>query len=69
MRFPNEAELEALRERYPAGTRIRLIRMDNGVPVAYSHSDLPGSVDHTKVPFILLSAEKYATTRTIVPSI
>ena len=50
-------------------TNIRLIRMDNGVPVAYSHSDLPGSVDHTKVPFILLSAEKYATTRTIVPSI
>ena len=29
MRFPNEAELEALRERYPAGTRIRLIRMDD----------------------------------------
>ena len=29
MRFPNEAELEALRERYPAGTHIRLIRMDD----------------------------------------
>ena len=34
MRFPNEAELKALRERYPAGTRIRLIRMaDDIAPV------------------------------------
>ena len=29
MRFPNEVELKALRERYPAGTRIRLIQMDD----------------------------------------
>ena len=29
MRFPKDAELEALRERDPAGTRIRLIRMDD----------------------------------------
>lgn len=29
MRLPNEAELKALRERYPAGTRIRLIQMDD----------------------------------------
>lgn len=29
MRFPNEAELKALWERYPAGTRIRLIQMDD----------------------------------------
>ena len=29
MRFPNDAELKALRERYPAGTRIRLIQMDD----------------------------------------
>ena len=29
MRFPNDAELQALRERYPAGTRIRLIQMDD----------------------------------------
>ena len=29
MRFPNEAELKALLERYPAGTRIRLIQMDD----------------------------------------
>lgn len=34
MRFPNEAELEALRDRYPAGTRIRLIHMaDDIAPV------------------------------------
>lgn len=34
MRFPNEVELKALRERYPAGTRIRLIRMaDDIAPV------------------------------------
>ncbi len=34
MRFPNEAELNALRERYPAGTRIRLIHMaDDIAPV------------------------------------
>ena len=34
MRFPNEAELNALRERYPAGTRIRLIQMaDDIAPV------------------------------------
>ncbi len=34
MRFPNDAELKALRERYPAGTRIRLIRMaDDPNPV------------------------------------
>lgn len=34
MWFPNDAELKALRERYPAGTRIRLIRMaDDIAPV------------------------------------
>ena len=39
MRFPNEAELNALRERYPAGTRIRLIHMaDDIAPV------LPGTI-------------------------
>lgn len=31
MRFPNDAELKALRERYPAGTRIRLIRMADDI--------------------------------------
>ena len=31
MRFPNEAELNALRERYPAGTRIRLIHMADDI--------------------------------------
>lgn len=34
MWFPNDAELKALRERYPAGTRIRLIHMaDDIAPV------------------------------------
>lgn len=34
MRFPNDAELKALRERYLAGTRIRLIHMaDDIAPV------------------------------------
>ena len=29
MQFPNEYELKALRESYPAGTRIRLNHMDD----------------------------------------
>jgi hypothetical protein len=29
MQFPNERQLQALRERYPAGTNIRLIHMDD----------------------------------------
>lgn len=29
MQFPNEQQLLALRERYPAGTRIRLNHMDD----------------------------------------
>ena len=29
MQLPNEQQLKALRERYPAGTRIRLINMDD----------------------------------------
>lgn len=29
MQFPNERQLQALRERYPAGTRIRLNHMDD----------------------------------------
>ena len=34
MQFPNERQLLALRERYPAGTRIRLNHMDDPyVPV------------------------------------
>jgi hypothetical protein len=50
---------------------IRLVRTDpgyEGVPVAYSHSDLPGSNDHTKVPFILLSGADYNAAPTITPS-
>ena len=29
MQFPNEQQLQALRERYPAGTHIRLNHMDD----------------------------------------
>ncbi len=29
MQFPNERQFQALRERYPAGTRIRLNHMDD----------------------------------------
>ena len=29
MQFPNERQLQALRERYPVGTRIRLNHMDD----------------------------------------
>lgn len=31
MQFPNEHELKALRERYPAGTRIRLKHMADAI--------------------------------------
>lgn len=31
MQFPNERQLQALRERYPVGTRIRLIRMADDI--------------------------------------
>jgi len=48
---------------------IRLYRKDCNVPVAYSHKDLPGSNDHTKVPFILLTANDYNTkTQEMQPS-
>ena len=45
-----------------AGTRARisLIRLDNGAPVAYTHQDLPGSTDHTKVLFQVVSTTEYA---------
>lgn len=48
---------------------IRLYRTDMNVPVAYCHSDLPGSLDHTKVPFWLSSVEDYTanTTQIITP--
>lgn len=43
------------------GTRagISLIRGDNGVPVAYTHQDLPGSSDHTKILFQVVSEDVY----------
>ena len=33
MRFPTENELEMLREKYPKGTKIRLIHMNDPQPV------------------------------------
>ena len=44
MPFPNEHELTALRERYPAGTRIRLNHMDD--PYAPIPPGTTGSVDY-----------------------
>ena len=44
MQFPNERQLRALRERYPAGTRIRLNRMDD--PYAPIPPGTTGSVDY-----------------------
>jgi hypothetical protein len=29
MRFPNRAIVESIRKRYPAGTRVELVRMDD----------------------------------------
>lgn len=49
---------------------ISLIRMDCGVPIAYSHSDMPGTTDHTKVPFMVLSVSDFnSKTHTEVPSL
>ena len=33
MKFPNDEELEKLRAKYPKGTKIRLIRMNDPQPV------------------------------------
>lgn len=43
------------------GTRagISLIRTDLGVPVAYTHQDLPGSSDHTKILFQVVTEDIY----------
>ena len=52
---------------------ITLVRMDTaneGAPIAYSHEELPGSYDHTKVPFKVVSAANYndnTKTQIIVP--
>lgn len=42
MQFPNERQLQALREHYPAGTRIRLIHMSD--PYAPVQPGTVGSV-------------------------
>lgn len=38
---------------------ISLIRQDNGVPVAYTHQYLPGSTEHTKILYQVITPEKY----------
>ena len=54
-------------------TDITLVRMDaanEGAPIAYSHEELPGSYDHTKVPFKVVSVADYSDntkTQIIVP--
>ena len=49
---------------------ISLIRTDCGAPIAYSHSDMPGTTDHTKVPFMVLSVSDFnSKTHTEVPSL
>ena len=54
---------------------IYLVRTDKNTPVAYTHQDLPGSTDHTKELFQVVSPETYNAPdsptgiRTVVPSI
>lgn len=54
---------------------ISLVRTDKNTPVAYTHQDLPGSTDHTKELFQVVSPETYNEAdsntgiKTIVPSI
>ena len=41
---------------------ITLVRMDAsyaGTPIAFSHKDMPGTTDHTKVPYKVLSVADY----------
>lgn len=38
---------------------VGLFRVDNGAPVAYSHYDMPGSTDHTKVLYKVLSIDDF----------
>jgi len=51
---------------------ITLLRTDLNVPIAYSHQDLPGSYDHTKVPFKVVSPADFqdnTKTQEILPQI
>ena len=49
---------------------ISLVRTDYNVPIAYTHSDMPGSTDHTLVPFKVVTPEDYTTnTNQELPSI
>ncbi len=51
---------------------ITLVRMDDsyaGTPIAFSHKDMPGTTDHTKVPYKVLSVADYNNTHEETPSI
>ena len=48
---------------------ISLVRTDSNTPIAFSHSDMPGTTDHSKVPYKVLSVSDYSsTTHDEVPS-
>ncbi|MBR3440800.1 MAG: hypothetical protein IKH00_03970 [Bacteroidales bacterium] len=53
-----------------AVANITLVRADLGTPIAWSHYDMPGTTDHTKVPYKVLSVDHYQTMTVVtVPSI
>ena len=53
-----------------AVANITLVRADLGTPIAWSHYDMPGTTDHTKVPYKVLSVDDYQTMTVVtVPSI
>lgn len=53
-----------------AVANITLVMEDLGTPIAWSHYDMPGTTDHTKVPYKVLSVEDYQNETVVtVPSI
>ena len=53
-----------------AVANITLTRVDLGMPIAWSHYDMPGTTDHTKVPYKVLSVDDYQEKTVVtVPSI
>lgn len=53
-----------------AVANLTLVREDTGTPIAWSHYDMPGTTDHTKVPYKVLSVSDYQTKTVVtVPSI
>lgn len=43
---------------------ISLIRLDSNTPIAYTHQNLPGTTDHTKVMFMVVTPDKYQNNTT-----